>query len=132
MCRQVPSNNDHHRRRIYTVVLHNSWRRRAPVIRCQRFSIFFFVLCPFRSTSMLMFGHLLRKTQANDLNDDLDFSRSCRKLLDAIIMLCYGCAHVAHLYIAKIHPELPSLPIWQEISRFFYVIMKISRPPDLE
>ena len=28
--------------------------------------------------------------------------------------------------------ELPSLPIWREISRFFYVIMKISRPPGLE
>ena len=53
-------------------------------------------------------------------------------LLDAIIMLCYRCAHVAHLYIDKIYPELPSLPIWREISRFFYVIMKISRPPDLE
>ena len=47
MCRQVPSNNDHHRRRIYTVVLHNSWRRRAPVIRCQRFSIFSLSFVPF-------------------------------------------------------------------------------------
>ena len=27
---------------------------------------------------------------------------------------------------------LPSLPIWREISRFFYVILKISRLPDLE
>ena len=42
----------------------------------------------------------VRKTQANDLNDDLEFSRSCRKLLNAIIILCYRCAHVAHLYIA--------------------------------
>ena len=46
---------------------------------------------PFRSTSMLMFGHLVRKTQANDLNDDLEFSRSCRKLLNGIIIVCYRC-----------------------------------------
>ena len=68
---------------------------------------FVFLLChriqPFRSTSMLMFGHLVRKTQANDLNDNLEFSRSCRKLLNAIIVLCYRCAHVAHLYIVKRH-----------------------------
>ena len=38
---QVASNNDHHRRRI---VLHLSWCRRAPVICCQRFRIFFLVI----------------------------------------------------------------------------------------
>ena len=48
-----------------------------------------------------MFGHIVRKTQENDLNDDFEFSRSCRKVLNAIIILCYRCAHVAHLYIAK-------------------------------
>ena len=44
---------------------------------------------------MLMFGHLVRKTQANNLNDDLEFSRSCHKLLNAISVIV---AHMWRIY----------------------------------
>ena len=51
----------------------------------------------FRSTSMLMFGRLVRKTQANDLNDHFEFSRSRRKLLKPL-QFSVIVAHMWRIY----------------------------------
>ena len=51
---------------------------------------------PFRSTSMLMFGHLVRKIQENDLNDDFEFSCSCRKRHYNLVLLLPTCGTFIH------------------------------------
>ena len=67
---------------------------------------------------MLIFG----KTQANDLNDDLKFSRSCRKLLNAIIIVVLSLrACGAFIHCQK---RSPSISMTLTISRTKKVFIK--------